>query len=382
MLAACTGAKQAEPPPGVEFVTAADGTPEVHLPPDRAYRIKMGGNTLMFGTPGSEFPKAQAEQASEGIDTDHPILPTRHERESQPPKWQTPAMLSDCGFKELPAKFDVKPIVVHHGKLVANVRIQNPNHDYTSRVDVTVSRTETPVVLLLSNGWPVQWRIGQTARAKLAGVVLLGRDPAAVIGLPRSIPVFDANDPAAVHCGLKNVYFHNIDYLDGYDGFERYQPRVEGLSQQLFARSALGMTYADAADRIVFGDRHEAAIFAPYYSNDRGDVFERDPAVLLPSKLGLRQLEQRGSVRRATAEELDKWKEAEKASLIRGQRFGGFGQPYVVLRNTELPDGLNGTDFLLPDGVPLPHGDLSEVRFCIQKTWRCGSARDLRLTNE
>jgi hypothetical protein len=142
------------------------------------------------------------------------------------------------------------------------------------------------------------------------------------------------------------------------------------------------MTYAVDADRIVVGDRHEAAIFKPYYSSDHGDVFERDPQVLLPSKLGLRQLEERGAVRRASAEEVETWKAADMAGLVRGQRFGGFGRPYVVLHNTELPDGLNGTDFLLPEGVPLPHGDLSEVRFCIQKTWRCGSAHDLRLTDE
>ena len=359
-------------PAGVEFSRRVDGVEQVRIPTDRNFAVVRGVQNLIYLAGSTGEPDPIPQSGSESVDPERPIFPQRYTRDSAPPSWQTPATVARCGLENLPSKYWVKPIAVYQGSLIATTRIATPDHDYTSRVDITVSETDQPVVLILSNYRPVQWRVGQMAAAKLAGVVLVGFKKAELIGLPNTIPVFNATLPDAAECRLESNFYVSTDH--GLDAAEAQQLAAETLSQQLFHRSALGITSEQAGNRIIVGTKWNAPEdVKPFYSDDGGDVFKRDPDLLLPMELGLEQLRANGAVRRATAAELAPWEAAQRAGRIGVWRFGGINRAYVLLRKTELPDGLRGVDFLLPEGVPMPDGWDRDSRVCIERLWRCGS---------
>ena len=362
-------------PRGVEFSMREDGIEQVRVPTDRAFSIVHGTSYFIYGGGSVGRPDPLPQPGSESIDAEHPIFPLEYRRNSELPAWSTPATLAPCGLQGLPDDFWVKPIGVYAGKLIASTRIENRNHYYTSRVDITVARTAKPVVLLLSNFQPIQWRIGQTSGAKLAGVVLAGLYPAQVLGLPRFVPVFNGTLPEAAACNMQSGLYRGSPEFDGLDWRDEAQIQAEALSQNLFQRTPLGVSDQDEQGRILVGDRLEARDPRPFYSSDRGDPFKRDPNLLLPMELGLDQLRARGDVRRATAEEIGAWK---AAGQVRGPAFGN-GRTYVVLRETEIPDGLTDVDLLLPEGVPFPRNATgSNVIICIQKTRQCGQGDLMR----
>lgn len=376
MLAACVAglagcAPSGAIPPGVQFSTRPDGIEEVRVPTDRSFSVVHGQSHFIWVTGGVGQPDPTPSAGSESIDPERPIFPPHYDRESGPPEWRTPATLEACRLKGLPAEFWVKQVQAYEGKLIATTRMPNHNHMYTSRVDVTVAYTSLPVVLILSNFMPIQWRVGQTARAKLAGVVLVGMYPAKVIGLPNTVPVIKATLEGG-DCANETGFFRDGPEFDGLEQRDRSQVAADALSQRLFQKPALGVTYEYAASRLVVGDERDApATVKPFYSSDRGDVFKRDPDLLLPMELGLDQLRSKGDVRRATEAEVEAWKTAQRAGLLHGSLFG-VNRAYVLLRETEIPDGLSAVDFLLPDGVPFPRGSAgSSVFVCVQRLWEC-----------
>jgi hypothetical protein len=358
-------------PAGVEFSRRVDGIEQVEIPTDRGFSVARGGYTMTWGGGSAGFPDPTPRTGSEALDPQNPIFPPHYVRDYEPPGWRTPATLAPCALKDLPSDIWVKPIVVYEGKLVATTRIATPDHDYTSRIDVTVANTGLPVVLLLSSYRPVQWRIGQTSRAKLAGVVVVGFKRAEVVGLPNAVPVLMAGLTDTPNCGVGGVFYIGGPQWEGLDEPDHSQPVAEALAQRLFHASALSVAYEYDGSLIVVGDKSDVlGDVRPFYSNDRGDVFKRPSDLLLPGELGLEQLRTTGAVRRATIPEVDAWNAAEKAGLGRAN-FGHPNRPYVLLRETELPDGLDAVDFLLPESVPMPHGWHSGSRVCVQKLWKC-----------
>ena len=76
---------------------------------------------------------------------------------------------------------------VYKGKKPVQVVLGGNNHEVT-QVDIIVTETNHPVVLVLSAYDPVVWRIGQVKNAKVLGVVVGGAEPQAVIGLDKDVP--------------------------------------------------------------------------------------------------------------------------------------------------------------------------------------------------
>ena len=58
----------------------------------------------------------------------------------------------------------------------------------TTGIEVVVARTEFPVVLVLTAEDPVGWTVRATGDAELAGILISGRSPQALIEAPSSVP--------------------------------------------------------------------------------------------------------------------------------------------------------------------------------------------------
>ena len=260
-----------------------------------------------------------------------------------------------CGLGELPERLQIHAVGVRRGDRLLEGLALDPHNDKAGEQRVAVGRTDVPVVLVLMSGEPTVWNILTTDDARIAGVLASGNGRQRVIGLPAGVPLQEL-DPQQRN-GCPPFYAHE----DEGHAFDRAEDRIFELFAQGISR--MHTVHGSAYFRIG-----ELTAEPTTKGELRVEDVVLDPSkVLLPGKLGLAQLMQRGVLEPARPSDLAPW----LASLRRQRSFDAERyserlaiefkreKVYLVTAATDLPGGMfgaNGAIFLVKRGVPDPGG--------------------------
>jgi hypothetical protein len=101
-----------------------------------------------------------------------------------PPKLNVP---NTCVFSDLPEGFVVRGVGSYAGS--TRVWTQIDETDKTTGIDVHVTETGAPILLVLSAHDPVLWSVHVSAQSRVVGALVTGYHRQAVRGLPDTIPL-------------------------------------------------------------------------------------------------------------------------------------------------------------------------------------------------
>lgn len=328
------------------------------------YTFLDDGRVFFATGPRDDFNDAALESALGSLVATHPANTLLYEHPK--PEVPQPPSSDPCGIPGLGDEFDVVLISVYKGTTPLDIAIDTQGHDVTQE-DVIVGRTEKPVVLVLAGYDPIVWNIGQTADARIAGVLAQGVHRQAVIGLPKST--------------LMTTY----SQADGSNAcrYFRAEGDVADIStkkrvRELFGRRIGTFINRKAGPQFAIGEIQGDAV----YSQDVTLKSVALPDNVMPGgQKGIDRLVKQQSLREATAEEIDNW-------VVGAARAGGRPLPeyrerikwrldsgvYVVLRPLDLPDGLAGAHaraFILPVGTAMPGGPQGHNTFLLLDGFKC-----------
>lgn len=257
-----------------------------------------------------------------------------------------------------------------YGGRKTGFQIDDSGHEAT-QIDVAVNSKRKSVVLMLGAYEPTVWNVGWSAGTKIVGVIVSGYHAQAVAGLPRNVPIINNTYANRSTCG----YF----YLKPTEqqGLEPMAMRVVGRPVDKIYRSSNG--------KVVVGDTLEKTTRL-LTSNDVTVKSLQQKDAPLAGPAGLEEAVRNGILRAATSDDMFAWESAmqkqvngdpplhDAASEVRRNRVDNT---YVVLKRFNLPAGLYGANaakFLLPQGVPVPTGDLGHSALLDFNTMNCKGA--------
>jgi hypothetical protein len=94
---------------------------------------------------------------------------------------------TEYGFGDLPENVEVHFVGRDRGQKELDIDLAE-NGPATTGIEVVVDRTEFPVVLVLTAKDPVGWTVRTSSNTQLAGVILSGHSPQALVEAPSSVP--------------------------------------------------------------------------------------------------------------------------------------------------------------------------------------------------
>lgn len=266
----------------------------------------------------------------------------------------------------LPASVPQEALLYHVGSyggtssLGAAIELDNSGHE-VRKVDVVVNLPDQPIVLALTAYDPVVWNVAWTAGSRIVGAVVSGHHGQAVIGLAGTIPVYlktfhgdqgprSANAPEP--CPSFYAYAEDRQYVGARDTLRK----IANLPVTRFiAAPRTGIAWVGNSKAIVPGSLESSS---DYRLEDF--VLIRKLGEIPAGARGLEELVKQGRLRHATEDD---------ARNFRAPRVNAL-PTYVVLKSITVPGGLYGghmVNFLLPNGVPMPKGDLGH-----SSLWREG----------
>lgn len=266
---------------------------------------------------------------------------------------QTLDLYERCGLSELPANAKLFTLGANQGEGRLDFQIGDTK-DPVGQIDVVVTETGRPIVLALSAYKPVLWRVGALDGVQIAGVLVYGYQPQALIGIGRDVPHRILIPGKESHdCPIPAVREGSLTGKDEAD-----LRALTGLSPEATLRLGLG-------GRVFAGPELQRGSTAVHYSDDIPLDRYVTATNLKPGKSGVEQLLSQGRVRRPTEAELLELRatiaaqDSKRAELVPTAADG----LYVIIRDLTFPPGLIGPDkqtFLVPKGVPRPKGDPGE----------------------
>jgi len=318
------------------------------------YFLLDDGRLVLVTGPEADFDHAFRDAMAARLAASHPANELLYAH-LEPP---TRDPFHPCGFRSLREPFEVHAIGVRRGAEELEGRAIDPEDDDLYAQSVVVGATERPVVLVLMGGEPIVWKVATSAEARLAGVLATGRGVQRVIGLPPDVPLNEV-EPGNPN-GCPPFYADEDDWERG-KASERIYEALARDAKQFHAR------HSGAAFQI--GKPGSEPRMHPARSLE--SVLLDPSEQILPGRLGLRQLEEAGVLRKATAADLGRWvevaaatgKEPKKLDLFRRTTASGFarGDGFVVQRETRLPLGMagaNSASFVVAEGIADLQGDL------------------------
>jgi hypothetical protein len=255
---------------------------------------------------------------------------------------------AECRLDNLPKAFEYDAVGVYQGTRT-DFKPDPPfaGMEFVGAIDVKVTATKRPVVLLLSSYAPAVWKIKAAAGVEIAGIAYSGYGPAIVQGdLPPAGKIIELTPQSK--CGaIKFAYAY-----DG-DGFRKLQSLAVAVAG---ARLSTFQGRNDNGSFVVGpGARHLGDLGAA-----RAELQNVDKSDTRNAKL--QSLIDQGAVRLATGDELFAWVNADPELAPYGLvRKPNFARPaYMILKPFAFPEGMTGADgatFILPKGMPKPSGD-------------------------
>lgn len=255
----------------------------------------------------------------------------------------------DCGLSKLPPGTKLYFAGGYSGMKSVDVQLGGNGHD-VHQTDIVISETQHPVALVLGAYDPVVWRIGRVRDAKLAGVLIFGYEPQAVIGIEKSVPYrIQSSTQRSGGCPSVRIGYENPDLQSELDLI-----RLTGVPLERVVRKG--------TDRLIVGPDTILEGDILYSDDTKIEQFGKVSAVPA-GKRGIEFLLEQKKIRRATAEDWSAWSAGVKA---KGQPAQGTPDParfsggYVVIGEMEFPAGLYGAHsetFIIPADVPEPKGN-------------------------
>jgi hypothetical protein len=259
------------------------------------------------------------------------------------------------GLPDMPENAKLYCIGVEKGKKTSDIQLGKSGRE-TTQVDIVVSEERHPVVLVLSSYSPIIWRVGRTKNAKIAGILVSGRDAQALIGVQKDIP-------RRVISGEQSQWRHIFKVRRRMDLItnERAIKAHTGMEIEKFYDSApgdiffVGQPEINVEEDVIYSDDLKLDMYPVY----KGEV----PAGLK----GVEVLLEKGKIRKATKEDIQAWLNgAEKDTRDAKDLTAEFSVVYVALEKIDIPPGLAGAHrrfFIIPKGVPKPGGKKGHCKF-------------------
>jgi hypothetical protein len=225
------------------------------------------------------------------------------------------------------------------------------------KVDVLVNLPGQPIVLVLSaSSEPVVWNVAWTPGSRIVGAVVSGSNAQAVLGLPRSIPLYlksFARDPDTRETGTMS----DCPYVTAHEKNNEY-PQAEQAIRRITGLAVRRFIQAPEKGIALVGESVPAHLKGLESSRDyrlEEFILTRKPDEVPAGVRGLEELAKRGSLRHASAKDIRRF----EASGIKGI-IGGI-PTYVVLKPITLPRAVNAyvANILVPEGIDVaaPEGD-------------------------
>jgi len=291
---------------------------------------------------------------------------------SHEPKLESFNIEKKCDFSNV--EFSLNLIVYAGGAYSGNkinIQIDQSGHQ-TTKFNVAVNSPNAPVALILGAYEPSVWDIKWTEKTKISAVYATGHHRQVVTGLPNNVPVITSSSRQIPKC-LGNISVPN-----------KKLKRLNSLSKRLFDKKVYLVT-SGSKGKLRFGETFTTK--TKFFTNSENTI-ERyiDPSLPLAGEKGLDKLVSKGSLRKATKQDSNKWAKLKLNQLKEGlppdsegelesrykRKFSATG--YVILKAMRIPAGLFGahrTNFFLESGVPFPEGDLGHSNLYDFNTMKC-----------
>jgi hypothetical protein len=283
-----------------------------------------------------------------------------------------PAAKPPCAFSDLtlPSDFKVYAAGAYTGRR-AGFQIDQSGSE-ASQIDVAVTDTSKPVVLMLGAYDPTIWNIGWAKGATILAVLASGYHRQVIAGLPKGTPTLVSTFVNRGACG----YF----YIQ-----EERMSSLNSLSQRLFGRN-VEMVYLAKQGTAIVGN---APLNGLITSTETPPESFFNPDAPLSGPAGLAQAVTKGFLRKATPIDISAWEEALRQANpnpdvppISGERSGrstpALHDTYVVLKPFQYPEGLyggNSASFMILRGVPPPQGNPGHSAVYDLNSLTCQGAR-------
>lgn len=231
-------------------------------------------------------------------------------------------------------------------------------------IDVKVSRTDLPVVLVLGAREPTIWNVEQVRGSRVVAVLAGGRHRQALAGLDVDVPALIATRENRSACGQFVV-----------EPAQRAQ--VDAWARRFFGRGVDALHQASRAEVTIGPAGVPRERWIPYPAitwesfRDRGNP---------PAALALQAALMEGVLRPATGADAEAWVDAVLAELRRDGEVarGAVERPFlgsgvfVMLKPFTFPARSNILGLYVPKGLPRPGGDPGPAHVYDFNAVRCG----------
>jgi uncharacterized protein YecT (DUF1311 family) len=299
----------------------------------------------------------------------------RQNIESKPERVLKPAgdiMVEHCRFVNVPADVKVYGTGTYSGIVPSDYQLGDSGHT-VKEIEVVVNKPGEDVILVLMAYDPVIWKVKQTPKSKVLGVVVAGYHSQALLGVPKKMPRLFAVQEEKTECR----------YFYAYKAGDKLDNAVQRIREITGAELA-GLVTSPHRGKFYIGSHENIDPVSLRYSTELTmedySVTGRFP----PGEKGLDLLVKQNRIRPANQEDIFKWvkKASEKYQKYNpGLKVEHHMRPertYVVLADFELPTGLYGANsrsFIIPAGGNMPTGPRGHNSFYFVEDGRCvGSA--------
>ncbi|PAT36177.1 hypothetical protein [Vandammella animalimorsus] len=238
----------------------------------------------------------------------------------------------------LPPDFTVlhidQPARIGQGKRLQGIQLKGDDSGggVVYHVQARINQPEKPVVLLLTSYYPTIWQISRSPQTRIAAVWASGYHRQYPIGTDEQVPVLTTS----------------------HDEPRCKSHRPQGLPP--FASQAQKFS-SDRTGEVLIGNPS-----ARWISHGHIASLQKGSDELHSGQGGMAQLLQRGIVRQVTEREYAANREQRgQRAYLRNQPDAPVQDHYRILQGMRFPSGMYGgysAHFYVPEGVPLPEGDV------------------------
>lgn len=222
--------------------------------------------------------------------------------------------------------------------------------------DVAVNNPDNPVILILGSHEPTIWNLGWSEGTYILAVLVSGHYEQVVAGLESNANILNSSGDNRGFCGY--VYTGQRDNAS--------LNSLNEMATKLFGKSLSMISPGDRNGKIMIGKplSQDDKLFT---SPENTPESFRLKGTLLAGPAGLEEAVEKGIIRRATQNDINRWNRGAPPNLPNRERISYTvseyimsDKAYVILKEFTYPIGLMGANsatFFIEKGVPIPKGD-------------------------
>ena len=306
-----------------------------------------------------------------------------------------------CDFLELelPENFVVYAIGNYSGFQKLSYPMKQERNEIASQRDIIINSPSKPVIVMVGAYEPTVWNFRWTKGTEILGVLATGYHQQAVAGVTKTTPIKvssygdnngcghfypDENNYKIVNSVSQDLFGRKVDRLYKSENLvlgepiidrDEFERRMQGVSDISKIKEIESILWKESTN----SDDLPVASFLDFTAPKTG-------------REGLDEALEKGLLRRATVEDIEAWLQAQEklqpgknlypipeyAESISEELTTNSRNYLVVLEGfQEYPAGLTGDasiNFIIPEGVEQPKGDLSRASAYDINTGKCFGA--------